>query len=356
MDEDGSKPAGNAPGNYGDDSQQALSDPPTPPSEIIDSPTESRQEQGSAVIPRPVVEVRKVERLVDSMEAVKKHPWGKLIVTSIAGLAALFGIATGMAWLVGAMNPAPPPATATQQATSVPVVTEPSPVTTSPVAVPSPTPKETLEGFPVNTNGHVCPIPNPSDFRLPDVEICVVMWCQVRSYELNGQPQMDQTQFKMKVKVENNSSSIRDISISNPSAMRLLVSQRGLPESWRPPRKTDAANDQPVLVEWSGSGSKQYYWALPPNVYADSDPTQSGVVTGFYTHWDPPILGPGESFYRPKPDDLDPRFSEGNLVFQVPLDAVVYGLAIVDKTNPEQVIGVTPYGDWKDRMVSPGSF
>lgn len=182
------------------------------------------------------------------------------------------------------------------------------------------------------------------------------MWCQSVTYELDGTPQKNQTQIKMKAKISNNSPEPLDISIGGVAAMRLLVSESHLPGSWSPPPKTAAAGDQPILVEWSGSGSKQNYWALPPNVYADSYPTAANVYTGFYTHWEPPVLGPGESFYKPRPEVLDSANQEGNLVFQIPVGSEVYGLAVVDKADPTKVIGVSPYSEWMDRQVSPGYF
>lgn len=167
---------------------------------------------------------------------------------------------------------------------------------------------------------------------------------------------MDQTQIKLKASVFNKTTGPLDISITGTSAMRLLVAQRDLPESWRPPEKTVAAGDTPVLVEWSGSGSKQNYWALPPNVFADSYATPAGAATGFYTQWDPPILESGEGYYGPRAEPFDPFNADGNLVFQLPVGSVVTGLAVVDKTDPTKIIAVTPFSEWKDREVPPYTF
>lgn len=252
---------------------------------------------------------------------------------------------------IGAFLTGHPETSSTAQA---PVSASPAP---TPVAAPTTTKTQpTLETLNLVGPGRSCPDPNPSDFKLPDVEICVTMWCQSMTFDLDGKPQTDQTQVKLKASVFNKTTHSLDISISKTSAMRLLVTQSGLPGNWKPPQKTAAAGDSPVLVEWAGSGSKQNYWAMPPNVYADSYPTPAGAYTGFYTQWDPPLLESGQGYYRPRPDVLDPANEDGNLVFQLPVGSYVYGLAVVDKADPSKVIGVTPFSEWKDREVSPGSF
>lgn len=286
-----------------------------------------------------------------AIESITSHPIAWLFWVSCTVLLGCLGVWANANQVFGLPTPAAattPPAV--QSSTFPPAAATMTPATVTPM------PTQTQESFKVAGNGHYCPPSNPSDFKLPDVEICVVMWCQSATFELDGTPQKNQTQIKIKARIVNNSTMPMDISIGNASAMRLLVSESNLPRSWSPPPLTAAAGDQPILVEWSGSGSKQNYWALPPNVYADSYPMAGGVVTGFYTQWDPPILGPGESFYKPRPQVLDPQNTEGNLVFQIPVGSEVYGLAVVDKSNPTKLFGVSPYSDWKDRMVSPSYF
>jgi hypothetical protein len=298
------------------------------------------------------------EKLADAIEFWKKHPWWRLIACIVAVLAVLGSTNQLFGWppslsipkmieSLGQPSPSPSP-------------TGPSDsLSPSPSAIPSATPTITQpapEVLNVASSGRTCPNPNPSDFKLPDVEVCVTMWCQSRTYERDGTPQMDQTQIKLKASVFNKTTGPLDISITGTSAMRLLVAQRNLPESWRPPEKTVAAGDTPVLVEWSGSGSKQNYWALPPNVFADSYATPAGAATGFYTQWDPPILESGEGYYRPRAEPFDPFNADGNLVFQLPVGSVVTGLAVVDKTDPTKIIAVTPFSEWKDREVPPYTF
>lgn len=306
--------------------------------------------------PRPGRRARPLRgaRAQQAIDAFKSLPLVRIgIAVCIVGgyLLATYTDASG---LLEKMSGSPQPTTAAQPTGSTSI--SPPSATPTPSSSPTPTPTQTLETFQVAGMGQSCPVPNPSDFVLPDVEICVVMWCEGVTYELDGTPQTNQRQIKLKARIVNNSNTPVDISISKASAMRLLVSESRLPGSWKPPQKTLAAGDRPILVEWSGSGSKQKYWALPPNVYADSYLTPANVYTGFFTKWEPPILGSGESYYRPLSKDFDPAYSDGNLVFQVPVGSQIYGLAVVDKSAPSRVVGVSPYSDWKDRKVSPATF
>ncbi len=299
------------------------------------------------------------EKLVDAIEFWKKHPWWRLLACIVALLAVLGSTNQLFGWPPSFSIPKALETLGQsgQSPSAAPSATVPEPP--SPSATPSATPTITQpapEVLHVASAGRACPNPNPSDFKLPDVEVCVTMWCQSLTYERDGRRQEDQTQIKLKASVFNKTTQPLDISITNASAMRLLVSQKDLPGSWRPPEKTVAAGDSAVLVEWSGTGSKQNYWALPPNVFADSYPTPAGVVTGFYTQWDPPILESGEGYYRPRAEPFDPFYADGNLVFQLPVGSVVTGLAVVDKTDPTKIIAVTPFSEWKDREVPPYTF
>jgi hypothetical protein len=311
----------------------------------------SREERGSGRRhSRPTIPGQK---LADAIDSRKKHPWWKLL----GSIAALLAVLATTNQLFGWPPSAPQIAESIRGSSESPSAAAPATMTPSPTATPTPTKTQpALETLNVADSGRSCPSPNPSDFKLPDVEICVTMWCQSVTFELDGTPQKDQTQIKLKASVFNKTTRPLDISISKASAMRLLVAEKRLPGSWKPPQKTAAAGDRPVLVEWSGSGSKQNYWALPPNVYADSYPTPAGWYTGFYTQWDPPILQSGQGYYRPRPEVLNPAYEDGNLVFQLPVGSQVYGLAVVDKTDPTKIIGVTPFSEWKDREVSPNSF
>lgn len=201
---------------------------------------------------------------------------------------------------------------------------------------------------------HLCDTPNPSDVALPDIEICVTHWCQAIFRREDGEIDESQVQIKLRARIINNSDLPIDLSISNSSAMRLLVRSQSLPAGWTPPPLTAGSRDLPVLVNWEGGK----YWAIPPNVPGDARLVGDGTeFDGFVTSWDAGVIQPGESYYR-KLRHSAPNLpiQEGNLVFQVPMGDELIGLAIVAKEDPTKVLGVLPKKEWPENGVSPGSF
>lgn len=231
-------------------------------------------------------------------------------------------------------------------------LTTPSPPTSS-VTTPAP-------GIvPIDVSLHdYCPPPDPTDRQLPEVDICVVYWCKADVYDPEtGELLADQLQIKLRPRLINNSSEPVRIEIASPSAMRLLVQGKDLDERWRPPVKTSAAGDTPILVEWHGA----QYWAVPPNVPGDAQLTPYGFWDGFVTVWDGFMLEPGGSYFKPLTYQSNGRpRREGNLVFQLPTDddgsVRLAGLAVVDVSGAEpRVIQVANADDWPP-VVHPDSF
>ncbi|WP_141751423.1 hypothetical protein [Rhodococcus sp. 1139] len=213
---------------------------------------------------------------------------------------------------------------------------------------------QSMENPQVTNPMHLCDKPNPSDVALPDVEICVTHWCQATFRREDGEVDEGQVQIKLRARIINNSNVPLDLSISNSSAMRLLVRSQSLPEGWTPPPLTAGSRDLPVLVNWEGGK----YWAIPPNVPGDARPVGDGTdFDGFVTSWDAGIIQPGESYYRKlRYSAPNVPIQEGNLVFQVPMGDELIGLAILEKGDPTKVLGVLPKKEWPEKGVSPGSF
>ncbi|WP_280209127.1 hypothetical protein [Nocardia cyriacigeorgica] len=208
------------------------------------------------------------------------------------------------------------------------------------------------------TQAHECRPPNLSEVKLPDVEVCVVRWCMAPIKDQAGNSIPNRSQVKIRARVLNNSAEALDLSSSNPSAMRLLVSGSTLPGSWEPFPRTAAQGDAPVLVEYDG----QRYWAIPANISGDVDQINlpGGGVTwnGFVGSWDAGVIAPGQPYYKPlRPGPNGRIVQEGNLVFNVPADQGIYikALAVVDKENPARVIAAWSSDKWP-ASVDPNEF
>src|SRR5207249_3302683 len=105
-----------------------------------------------------------------------------------------------------------------------------------------------------------------------------------------------------------------DISLRNPSPLRLLVTDPDIDRRWSPPPLTRANGDAPMRVTCNGGT----YWAIPPNVPHDAKNASGGMATGFATFWDGESLAPnGGYYYKPLTYDSKQRpVQEGDLVFQ----------------------------------------
>ncbi|BDT94149.1 hypothetical protein IFM12275_41250 [Nocardia sputorum] len=208
------------------------------------------------------------------------------------------------------------------------------------------------------TQEHQCRPPNLSEIQLPDVEVCVIRWCMAPVKDKAGNPIPHRSQVKIRARVQNNSAELLDLSVGNPSAMRLLVSGPTLPGSWEPFPRTATQGDAPVLVEFDN----QKYWAIPANAPGDVDPIvlPDGGRTwnGFVGSWDAGVIAPGQPYFKPirKGPDGHP-VQEGNLVFNVPSDEGNYikGLAVVDRENPSHVLAVWSSDKWPP-SVDPNEF
>ena len=161
-------------------------------------------------------------------------------------------------------------------------------------------------------------------------------------------------------KIDNYGTDELNISIEKPSPIRLVVNSGALPGGWNPPPATAEAGDAVVPVFWSG----HQYWAVPPNVNGDAYPTPSGYYTGLATSWHAETIQKGSSYFAPLEDD--PRYlpekrpkQDGDLVFQVPLDAngavPVIGLAYVSTADPMVIINLVPFEYWP-KPSDPSSF
>jgi hypothetical protein len=254
---------------------------------------------------------------------------GALLTAAVAAAAATVVLPPGPQATPPVTPPAAQPAPA---ATTGPTPAAPTTPTTPP-------PPDPVVAVPAGG----CPDPDPSDPVLPDVEVCVVHWCQGPVLDrATGAEVPGQRQVKVRPRVLNNSTATLDLTLGGPQpAMRLLIRSTALPDGYSPPPRTAATGARPVIVTWNG----QPYWAVPPNVPRDAYLAgDSGLYTGFATIWDGGRLGPGQAYHKP----LRGRKQEGDLVFQVPIDgdgAVrIAGLAYV--TRQGEVLGAQPATQW----------
>jgi hypothetical protein len=151
---------------------------------------------------------------------------------------------------------------------------------------------------------------------LPRLEICVVDWCKGDVFNDNGVV-ADRRQLKIKPRILNNGSQPINITITRPSALRLLVPLTKGPYPWKPPPRTSRAGDRVVAVSWNG----HRYWAVPPNVPGDARMTPSGFYTGFATAWDGTSLPAESVYYRAVTYRNGRAVRRGDLVFELPTNS-----------------------------------
>jgi hypothetical protein len=204
-------------------------------------------------------------------------------------------------------------------------------------------------------------VPNPDEcgpeaqvsVPLPSVQVCVYYWCRGDVFNLDGTESGSQAQIKIRPRLINNGASNLSIAITNPSAVRLLVTDAAMPASWQPPPLTARAGDRPVVVSYEGTN----YWALPPNVPHDAALLSNGTgYTGFATSWSGTELAAGGSYYVPLTHNSDGSpVQSGDLVFQVPQSAQIIGLAVVTPSALPSVLGVALANTWPSSS-DPSSF
>jgi len=158
----------------------------------------------------------------------------------------------------------------------------------------------------------------------------------------------DSGQLKIRPRIVNNGSADVSVAITRPSAVRIIVSiEDG--NRWSPPAKTKAAGDLPVIVSIKGAR----YAAIPPNVPNDTRIVWSGNFAGpdgWVTTWKQTILKAGNQAFSPlRLDAKGVAIHEGNLVFQLPLDAHgdmhPVAIALIDPTT-DQVLAYQLANDW----------
>lgn len=208
-------------------------------------------------------------------------------------------------------------------------------------------------------DGHCAP-PNPSDWKIPNYDICVVAWCQGIVVFPNGTVDESRIQVKVRPRITNNAEEPLDVTIWKTSALRLLVRSSDLPDSWRPPRETAKLDDRPYIVEAEG----QKYWAVAPNIPNDvdlpDDMTHASEI-GFATFWSASEIAPDSAY--PPLDQVDEHGNldqDGDLVFQLPArtpsnNAEFLGLALMKRSEPTEVLDVAWFEDWGPR-TEPTAF
>lgn len=170
----------------------------------------------------------------------------------------------------------------------------------------------------------------------PEVEICVVYWCngEVRS-RITGEIDPTQIQYKIRPKIDNDDPDRPlNIALTAPSPLRLIVDSPLLPQHWDPPPITAAGGD--TVLPFFEDGHQ--YWAVPPN--ANHEAYQVGDwYTGFATTWDDTEIAPSGVYFKKLrlSDDGVTNKQESDLVFQVPKNADgsdphIIGLAYVSVT------------------------
>lgn len=208
-------------------------------------------------------------------------------------------------------------------------------------------------GSPVpSTTG--CPMPDPTDPALPPVEVRVIYWCHGDVLTSEGTVDTENYQIKVRPKLANNTNTSMTISINNPSSIRLLVSGSQIDQRWSPPPLTKKTGDKPLVIDCNGGK----FWGIPPNLPRDAVLTKENYYSGFATSWHETQLNPGQVAFKPLRTGPEGQpIQEGNLVFQVPLDengaARIYGLAVIDPTRANKVLGIALFekeGDWMQKL------
>jgi hypothetical protein len=219
----------------------------------------------------------------------------------------------------------------------------------------SPAPTSTTN---ILTEDDKCSLPNPSDKKIPDYLLCVMLWCQGGTVFPNGQPDPSRIQIKVHPRIGNQTNDqMLDIALQKPAALRMLVRSSDLPYSWNPPPMTKSMGDDPYLVT---APDGQDYWAVAPNLPHDvdlPDPAhrENGMLIGFATFWEGTVIPPNLN-YPPLTynDDAGNPVQQGDLVFQLPShtatnNADALGLALIDRANPTKVLAVAWRNDWGPR-------
>jgi hypothetical protein len=210
---------------------------------------------------------------------------------------------------------------------------------------------------PLTADGKCNPA-NPTDWKIPDYQLCVINWCQGIVVFPNGSVDESRIQIKLRPRIFNNTAKPLDVTIWKPSALRLLVASSDLPDSWRPPPTTAAQGDAPSLVEVDG----QKYYAIAPDLPKDVDlPTDrtKPAEVGFASFWSEAFIPPNSfwppSTHRDANGNLD---QDGDLVFQLPAktvsnNATVGGLALLDRNDTAKVLAFAPFGPekWGPRLA-----
>jgi hypothetical protein len=83
----------------------------------------------------------------------------------------------------------------------------------------------------------------------------------------------------------------------------------------------------------------------------------------FATFWDAGVKEKGESYFR-RPEHVSgdpslPIYQEADLVFELPTESVMQGLAIVRRTDPTDVLAVSlsgPDAKWWPKGQQPDTF
>lgn len=211
-------------------------------------------------------------------------------------------------------------------------------------------------------DGH-CNPPNPSDWKIPDYELCVIAWCRGIVVFPNGSIDESRIQVKVRPRITNNTGSPVDVTIWKTSALRLLVRSSDMPDSWEPPKETAKLSDTPYLVL---ANDGQQYWAVAPNIPKDvdlPDDTTKPTEIGFATFWSASSIA-HDSAYPPLTQGYDENGrldQDGDLVFQLPATtasnhADFVALVLVDRAkDPTKILATAWFQDWGPKQ-DPNSF
>ena len=245
--------------------------------------------------------------------------------------------------------------------TALPPTTSAGPTsTTSPSVSTTTTPSAPSAGT-STLDGHCNPA-NPSDWKIPDYELCVIAWCEGIVVFPNGSVDESRFQVKVRPRISNNTGAPLDVTIWKTSALRLLVRSSDLPDSWQPPKKTAEFGDKPYLVD---ANDGQRYWAVAPNIPKDVDlPDDMTKPTdiGFATFWGASSI-PHDSAYPPLTQGYDANGrldQDGDLVFQLPATTASNSLefvavVLVDRADPAGILATAWLKDWGPKR-DPKSF
>lgn len=160
-----------------------------------------------------------------------------------------------------------------------------------------------------------------------------------------------------------------NISVANPSRIRLVVDGKNMAQRWAPRDGTLTSGDRPEQVPIDG----QRYWAIPPNVNLDEAVVHAlNTYTGFASKWAmPPTLAPGATAgggtqVGDGGVTYDGPDRDSDLVFQVPVDSAgapidIVGVGVFDIRESETggevwtLVGLAPFDEWGPQLA-PGFF